>query len=679
MVKGNGRSGLISVLGVDVGGTFTDFLLWEQDGDRVQITVHKRPSTPHDPAEAVLAGFDEMGKWPQTLVHGSTVATNAVLERKGAITALITSQGFRDALVIGRQTRPKLYDLMPKRPPPLVPDDLRFEVPERLDHQGKVLVPLDEAAVESVLDRLTALGVESIAVCFLFSFLDPAHERRVAEAARRRSFLVSASSEVLPEYREYERMSTTVLNAYVAPVMGRYLRRLADGLRERGVEHLRIMQSDGGSGVVEAVTRLAVFTLLSGPAGGVAGAFTVARLAGFDHIITLDMGGTSTDVSLCPGRILNRTDATIGDYPVRVPVVDVHTVGAGGGSIARLDAGGALRVGPESAGADPGPACYGRGGQPTVTDAQLVLGRLLPDHFLGGRMRLWEERAEAALATLAGPFGGNMIQAAEAVLRVANSNMERAIRVISVERGYDPRLFTLVAFGGAGPLHACDLAEALRIPRVLIPAFPGVLSAFGMVAADVTKNYSQAVMAPLTTKGAGDDVAARLERIFAALTERARSEMVAEGIAPDTLQYQRGLDLRYSGQSYEITLPVEQLDPDVILPLFHRAHEERYSHSDPDRPVEVVSARLKAVAPAPPIEPPLLEAGTADASGALLGERAVWFGGVQKAKVYDRARLRAGNEVRGPAVIVQLDATTAVPPGWGGRVDRWGNLLLERL
>src|SRR3990172_868949 len=419
------------ILGVDTGGTFTDFYLIADDG---AVTVSKRPSTPDDPARAILDGLAELASSsPVThppspvsdLVHGSTVATNAIIERKDARTALITTRGFRDVLVIGRQTRPKLYDLSPHREPPLVPDDLRLEANERLDHRGEVLQAIDPAEIETLLDYVQQNGVESLAVCFLFSFLNPDHERLVIEAARQRGFPTSASYEVLPEHREYERTSTTMANAYVAPVMERYLARLEEGVREKGMERVRVMSSNGGSISPQAAGRLAIRTALSGPAGGVAGAFALALRAGFERIITLDMGGTSTDVALCPGRILERDETLVGELPIRGPTVDVLSVGAGGGSIARIDEGGALHVGPESAGADPGPACYGRGSEPTVTDAHVVLGRIAPQHFLGGRMSIEPELSFTAMRRIDTPFCGDAHRAAAPVLRVANANMQR--------------------------------------------------------------------------------------------------------------------------------------------------------------------------------------------------------------------------------------------------------------
>ncbi len=622
-----------SILGVDVGGTFTDFLLLEGR----HIAVYKRPSTPDDPARAVLEGLREIGARPGQVAHGSTVATNAIIERKGARTALITTGGFRDALVIGRQTRPKLYDLSPQRPPPLVPDELRLEADERLDCQGQVLRPLDPSQVERLLDEVEAQGAESLAVCFLFSFRNADHERLVARAARRRRLFVSPSHEVLPEHREYERTVTTVANAYVGPILSRYLSRLESELRKRGVGSLRVMASSGGSMSPRAAARLAVRTALSGPAGGVAGAFRTASAAGFDHVITFDMGGTSTDVSLCPGRIGERDESAVGgELPLRGPSVDVLSVGAGGGSIARIDAGGALRVGPESAGADPGPAFYGRADEPTVTDAQVVLGRITPEHFLDGRMDVQPHLSVAALARLATAYGSDTTAAAAAVLRVANANMERALRVVSVERGHDPSAsggFTLVAFGGAGPLHACDLAASLRIRRVLVPLYPGVLSALGIAAAPVTRDLSTAAMLTVAARGDGwSEVERALSRLSSELERRGARELRREGLpasgtAADEIAVQRFLEMRYIGQSYELSVPADSLpadrrdlSPASFLPRFHALHQERYSHSDPARETEVVNLRVRLTLAASPLGmPPVRPSG----EDPLLGHREV--------------------------------------------------------
>ncbi len=687
---------MASILGVDVGGTFTDFLLWD-DGE---LSVYKRPSTPDDPSQAVLDGLREAGWAPDEVVHGSTVATNAVLERKGARTALITTKGFRDVLAIGRQTRPKLYDLEPHRPSALVPDELRFEADERLDYRGDVLHALSPHEVERLLDRLRRLRVESLAVCFLFSFLDPKHERLVRDAALRTGLACSASFQVLPEHREYERTSTTVLNAYVAPVVEKYLVALEDGLRKGSkfearrskTPRLRVMQSNGGSASAQAAGSMAVRTVLSGPAGGVAGALRVAKAAGIDRIITLDMGGTSTDVCLCDGEVPFTSEAAIDGLPMRIPTTDVHTVGAGGGSIARIDAGGALRVGPESAGADPGPACYGRGTLPTVTDAHLVLGRLLPDRFLGGRMTLSVDAARRALRPIARAYRGSVDAAAAAIVRVANANMERTLRVVSVERGHDPRRFTLVAFGGAGPLHACELAAALGIPRVLVPRHPGVLSAFGMVASPVTKDLVRAFMAALTPspspppkadmrrrEGPGISKAPalqqRLARALERLEEQARCELAGDGYKRG-VRVQRAADLRYAGQPYELTVSFAS-DVSRLVAAFHRAHRRRYGHSDPSRAVEIVAIRVRAEAPGvlPPEGPVLL---VKDGAKARAEHRNVWFGRKRRTAVYERSALSRGARLRGPALITQLDATTALPPGWAGVVDGAGNLVLER-
>lgn len=673
------------VLGADTGGTFTDFYLIGDDG---AVSVYKRPSTPDDPARAILQGLRELEEMraPSAkpdgvdVVHGSTVATNAIIERRGARTALITTKGFRDALVIGRQTRPRLYDLEPQREPSLVPQGLRLEADERLDYRGEVLRKLDPAEVERLLDRAQRAGAESLAVCFLFSFLNSDHERAVAKAARRRGLAVSASHEILPEHREYERASTTVANAYVSPVMARYLSRLDLGLRRRGGSRLRVMASNGGSISAEAAARIAVRTALSGPAGGVAGAFAIARRAGLERVITLDMGGTSTDVSVCPGRILERDETAVGGLPIRGPTVDVLSVGAGGGSIARIDEGGALRVGPESAGADPGPACYGKGTEPTVTDAHVVLGRIHPQRFLGGRMTIRPDLSLRALGRIAAPYGRDPRRAAGALLRVANANMERALRVVSVERGHDPRDFTLVAFGGAGPLHACDLAEALRIPRVLVPLYPGVLSALGMATAPVVKDLSEAL---LTSVRAGDTswtrVKGRLTRARDRLAARGRRELEREGFDLDGLSAHTILDMRYLGQSYELAVHVDDLAPERFLPLFHAAHAERYAYSDPERPVEVVTLRVKLTLPVRTPDADRKPVRHASRRPAPWTRSEIWFGErALSAPVYDRAELAPGAAVRGPALVAQMDSTTVVPPGWRGAVDGQGNLVLER-
>ncbi len=652
-------------IGVDIGGTFTDFVIVDDADGRVES--FKRLSTPHDPALAVLegvAGLPADGR--RFIVHGSTVATNAVLERKGARTALVTTRGFRDVLSIGRQDRPALYDFFADPPDPLVPEHLRLEVDERVTASGHVLRAPSPEEVERLVRRLSAEGVESVAVVFLFSFLHPDHEQAVGEHLRRAGFAVSLSSEVLPEYREYERTSTTVINAYVAPVLDRYLARLEAGLR---ADELRIMQSNGGSISADEARRHAVRCVLSGPAGGVVGAFHVARLAGHERLITFDMGGTSTDVSLCDGAVRVTTEATVGGHPIRVPVVDIHTVGAGGGSVASVDAGGALRVGPESAGADPGPACYGRGGEaPTVTDANLVLGRLLPDHFLGGAMPLDESRAWEALETLGRQAGLPPPEAALGVVHVTNAHMERALRLISVERGHDPADFTLVSFGGAGGLHAADLARRLGIPLVLVPRHAATLSALGMVVADVVRDAVRTVMVPATV---GTEA---LEPHFAALVARGVEDVRREGVPPDRIVVERALDMRYRGQSYELTVP---LGPNPVA-AFHRAHEHLYGYADPRAPVEIVNVRVRVTGRLPTPHLPAEPVGDPDPSDALLEERDVAFAeGVERVPVYLDARLRPGHVIAGPALVVRQDTTLLVGPHDRAEVDTYHNLLIH--
>lgn len=660
-------------VGVDTGGTFTDFAL-SQDGE---LRIHKVLSTPEDPTRAIVAGLEHLGVLRDlaALVHGSTVATNAVLERKGARTGLVTTAGFRDVLEIGRQNRPRLYDLRQVKPPPLVPRAWRLEVRERLDPSGRVLVPLVDADVEQVVEQFRAAGVESVAVSFLFSFANPEHEQRVADRLREAGFWVSASHEILPEFREYERTSTTVLNAYVAPVMARYLHRLRHALPPTA--HLQVMLSNGGLASAEHAARQAARTLLSGPAAGAIGASAVARASGFARVISFDMGGTSTDVCLIDGEPSETSEGRIGPYPVRLPMLDIHTVGAGGGSIAWFDAGGALRVGPQSAGAVPGPACYGRGGEEaTVTDADVVLGWIPRDAALGGTLRIDAEAARAAVARIARALGCGVEEAALGIVAVAEATMEGAIRVISVERGHDPREFTLVAFGGAGPLHACGLAARLRIPRVLVPPAPGVLSAYGLLAADIRRDDLQTVMCPA---GAAAET---IQRALAELVQRTLSALEQEGIAPQDVQLLPALDLRYAGQSFELTIPYDG-DLTQAISAFHRAHERRYGYALLGEPVTVVNVRLRAVVPRRVVAPRAVETPSRWTPHPL-GDVAVTFpsGGRATrlvAQCYERAALGPGAVLIGPALVLQTDTTVLVPPGWRGVVDGAGAIVLERI
>lgn len=681
-------------LGIDTGGTFTDFIWINNAGD---LIVHKEPSTPADPSQAILNGLARLGIPPETaIVHGSTVATNALLERRGARTALITTRGFADVLEIGRQNRPDLYALVPTKEPALVPADLRFEVNERLTSRGEVLMELDPAEVDQLVPVLREAGVESVAVCLLFSFLDPAHERlvhaRLSDLGGSDEHLhISLSSEILPEYREYERTATTVINAYVAPLMSRYLARLADGVAPRP---LAIMQSNGGIIGAELAGAQAARTVLSGPAGGVVGARAIAASAGdpgaHAALITFDMGGTSTDVALCPGRTPMTVESEIAGLPLRLPIIDIHTVGAGGGSLAYVDAGGALHVGPESAGAVPGPACYHSNyadwrerldanfpaGAATVTDANLVLGRLDAERFLGGAMRLNEAAARSALAHLAAQIQASSIEAAAAdVLRVANATMERAMRRISVERGYDPRRFTLLAFGGCGPLHACDLAARMHITSVLIAQTPGVLSAMGMLAAPPSRSYSQTVMQRLSA--GGHQGQGWLADQFADLENRARVDLAADGYPADHIDWLHELDMRYLGQSHELSVAwAPRTGADGLVDAFHKAHHRRYGYRQASAAVELVNLRLTATATGPPLR---VQAPAPQLRAVHTGrEKAVWFEGRPLATpLFNRADLQPGDRFDGPAVITQYDTTTLLPPGWSCLVDAVGNLVLR--
>jgi N-methylhydantoinase A len=652
-------------IGVDTGGTFSDFML--MDGDT--LVIHKVLSTPDNPARAVLQGLRHLRPdlTGVDVVHGSTVATNALLERKGARTALIATQGFEDILEIGRQTRPHLYDPFVRKQPPLVPTRLRFGVAERLAYNGEVLTPLTEQAIEAVLARVRRSGAQSLAICLLHAYANPVHEEMLTQAAARLGLPVSASHQILPEFREYERCSTTVVNAYLRPVMQRYLETLATELQGA---RLSVMRSNGGVMSAARAHQEAVHTVLSGPAGGVVGAFRVAHEAGYRRAITFDMGGTSTDVSLCDEQPRTTNETIVAGCPVKVPVLDIHTVGAGGGSLAYLDPGGALRVGPQSAGADPGPACYGKGTGLTVTDANLYLGRLHPDWFLGGQMQLDVARARDAVEAFAGQIHMPPEAACEGILEVVNANMEGAIRVISVERGHDPREFALVSFGGAGGMHAADLARRLSIPTVLVPANPGILSAFGMLITDYVQEYAQTVLVPATAF-----TPERAAVAFRELEERGRQAMRDEGVAPQDVQISRFLDMSYVGQSFELVVPYL---PNFV-DEFHRRHDLRYGYEDSARPTQVVNVRLRVVGPsgtsyrASREQQQGEDAGTAQVDTIPMYIDGQW----RQAPVYDRQRLSAGNRVAGPALITEYSATTVVPAAFVVHVDQQHNLVIR--
>jgi N-methylhydantoinase A len=661
-------------LAVDTGGTFTD-CVWLQRG---QPRILKVFSTPADPSQAIASALATMmaGDQQLTLLHGTTVGTNTLLERKGARVALITTKGFEDVIEIGRQARPKLYDFFFNRIEPLVTPELRFGVDERTTPDGHIVrAPSDLA---TLIAAVKETNPQAIAVSLLFSFANPENERRIVEALEPLRLPLSISHLILPEFREYERTSTVVVNAYLQPVMARYLERLRDRVVQQSEgARIFVMQSSGGITALESAASQPVRTVLSGPAGGVVGAAAMARRSGFEQIISFDMGGTSTDVALVTGQPQPATEGEVAGLPVRVPMLDIHTVGAGGGSIARFDAAGALRVGPESAGADPGPICYGRGLQPTVTDANLLLGRIRAENFLGGNFQLDFERTRRVISEWLRRQGTTLAlqEFAEGVIRVVNVTMEKAIRVVSIERGYDPRDFTLVAFGGAGGLHACELATALGIPRVIVPALPGALSAYGILVSDIVKDYSRTV---LWTVGSADDIdQRRLNAEFKTLEDIAHRDFAREGWGRSQhLLIRRTVDLRYRGQGFELNVALAGSDPHKFLPAFHKEHQRRYGYSHPGRAVELVTVRLRAVLPSS-VKPSLTLPRSRPASHkpkyveVVIGTRSI------RTQLRERAHLRPDRTERGPAVITEYSATTVVLPGMRYRVDRVGNLVID--
>ena len=660
-------------VGVDTGGTFTDFV-FEVNG---HLQIFKLASTPADPARAIVDGLRRIAETTKSdldnleVVHGTTVGTNALLQRRGARTALITTKGFEDVLEIGRQARPELYNLAAVKPPPLVPGNLRFALSERVTAAGEVLEPVDEVELSALVERLKKAKIDSAAICLLFSFVNSAHEQRIAQALSALNIPLSVSYQILPEYREFERTSTVTINAYLQPLMGSYLNRLA-----ANTPRLRVMQSSGGSISATVAAQEPVRTILSGPAGGVVGALRAARAAGFEKIITFDMGGTSTDVALCEHDGLHMTnEASVAGLPVAVPVMDIHTVGAGGGSIARVDEGGSLRVGPESAGADPGPACYGRSLLPTVTDAHLILGHFGGAGLLGGEFALDEERSRSALTQLATEMSKaahrkvTLIEAAHGVVAVANTNMERALRHISVERGYDSREFALLPFGGAGGLHAFELAQGLRIPRIIVPKSAGALSAIGVLTADVVKDQSRTVMLDVW-----HNIEKKLDKTFKEMERSAGVALRREGFPISKQQHERLLAMRYKGQSFELEIKQKGAD---IAAEFHRAHRARYGYAQ-SNVVEVVSARVRSTGM---VEKPAQQrsrigskqgyAKPSQQASAYLDEKQV------QVAVYDRDQLAAGARLRTPCIVTEYSSTTLVPPGAKAEVDGYGNLIIQ--
>jgi N-methylhydantoinase A len=665
-------------VGVDTGGTFTDFIF----ADEARIDLFKLPSTPCDPSAAIQQGLDRIialtgAQLSQIeIVHGTTVGTNALLQRRGARTALVTTAGFEDVLAIGRQARPELYNLNAVKASPLVDDEMRFGVKERVVASGVVLESLSENQLKSLCDKVRKSGAESVAISLLFSFLHPEHEERIATALTSLGVPVSISSRILPEYREYERTSTVVINAYLQPLMGTYLGRVASSSSQitKQRSRFRIMQSSGGSISADLAAREPVRTILSGPAGGVVGALRTALAAGIENVITFDMGGTSTDVALCDGAAIRTTnEAIVAGLPVAVSMMDIHTVGAGGGSIARVDEGGSLRVGPESAGADPGPACYGQSFLPTVTDAHLVLGHFGGAGLLGGEFTLNEERARTALSRLASEIGSasnklcSVESAAEGLLAVANSNMERALRHISVERGHDPRQFSLLPFGGAGGLHAVELARSLRIPSIIVPQSGGTLSALGVLAADVVKDQSRTVMLR-----PGENQ--KLEKCFKEMESEARRVLREEGFSGANQSHERALAMRYRGQSFELEI---RPGKENVVASFHQAHRERYGYAQHGSEIEIVSARLRSRG----LVDDLPQTKTKSSRKIRVAAPARYHkarinGRELRVGVYLRNELPGRVRLQTPCIITEYSATTLVPADARASVDHLGNLII---
>lgn len=678
-------------IGVDVGGTFTDVCMFNQETG--EVNVYKLPSTPWDPSEAIGTGIQEILALYQVspaavsnLVHGTTVATNAALERKGAKTAIITTKGFRDLIELARQTRASLYDTQVEKPVPIVYRKMRREVEERVQADGTIFQPLDIAQVERMVDELKTQGTQAYAVCLLHAYINPLHEQQIKQVIQKRhpEAYVSISSEVLPEIREYERMTTTALNSYIGPKVGMYARQFQQRVKDMGMELTPyINQSNGGLMSIETTYQNPIRTALSGPAAGVSGANYITKLAGVENIITFDMGGTSTDVSLIEHYSPKLTTSkAIAEFPVKVPMTDVTAVGAGGGSIAWIDNGGMLKVGPESAGAYPGPIAYSRGGdQPTVTDANVVLHRLNPKTILGGRMKIDEEAAFRAIEEkLAKPLGMSALDAARGIITVVNSNMARAIRVVSVERGYDPREFVVVAFGGAGALHAVNVAKDLGIHQVMIPCNPGILCAVGLLVSDIRCDYVKTNISDFVPENL-----ARMNDNFRELSEKGDAWLDTENIDAEHKQIVRHADMRYFGQNFELSIeiPYEKITPenmDAIRGLFHRAHKREYGYCNEGALVQIVNYRVTALGKVQTIQLAEHPLEGPDASAALSGQREVYFeeaGDYVDTRIYDRDKIKAGNEIQGPAIIEQMDSTIVVPPGHTARADQYLNLMIR--
>jgi N-methylhydantoinase A/oxoprolinase/acetone carboxylase beta subunit len=658
-------------IGVDTGGTFTDFVIYHKG----KIEINKIPSTPHNPSLSIVEGIKEFLNKTRVLsiFHGTTVATNSLLERKGGRIGLITTNGFEDILFIGRQTRRELYSLRGEQRIPLLPRNNCFGIEERTSVSGKVEKKISLSELRGIIQKIKKSKIEAVAVSLIHSYANSTNEKTVKTELEKNRLLVSASSDVLPEYREYERTATTSVNAYLMPVISNYLMKLEEKIHKAD---LWIMQSNEGYISPAKAKSEPIRTSLSGPAGGVIGAFHLAKAIGFKNIITFDMGGTSSDVSLVDGSIRRTNESLIGDIPVRIPIIDIHSVGAGGGSIAYIDRGGSLRVGPQSAGADPGPACYGRGTIPTVTDANLVLGRLVPEFFLGGQMNLYPEKSRKALQKLAKKIKKTTLETAEGIIEIANANMEKAIRVISIERGFDPRSFSLFSFGGAGGMHAAQIASNLKIARVLVPKNAGVLSALGLLLADSIRDYSKSILKKSEEIGQKE-----LKKHFAELKKRGLKDMQEEGFELDEISILSFLDLRYLGQSYEITIPYPSSNTAThsFIPEFHKAHRRLYSYYHAQQPVEIVNIRIKAVGAGQKIKLKRQSLTSQDPKSALLKKQDLYYEGKKyQAPVFNRSLLKPGNRINGPSLIADFESTTFLPPSYSLEVDGYLNLLIHK-
>jgi N-methylhydantoinase A/oxoprolinase/acetone carboxylase beta subunit len=681
------------MIGVDIGGTFTDLMLF--DAETGGVHVHKVPSTPAAPDEAMVAGIRELcaiaGIEPSDVTgvfHGTTVATNAVLEFDGARVGMITTRGFRDVSHIGRHQRPQHYSVVqdiPWQAQPFAERAHRHVVTERIvPPSGEVLIPLDEDEVRAAAEALRAEGIEAVAVCFLFSYLNPAHERRAAEIVREvmPDAFVTASADIVPQFREFERFTTALMNAFIGPKTGHYIERLDAALADLGVQgDLHVMMSSGGVASVRAAAERPVTLLLSGPAAGILGGQWTSALSGRQRLITFDVGGTSADIGIVTEHGVaeaSARDTWVGGYPLLVPMLDVHAIGAGGGSVAYVDEGGAFRVGPRSAKARPGPACYGHGGtEPTISDAHLLLGRLDADRFLGGRMRLDRDAAQAAIAPLAAQLGMDEAQTAQGILTIANANMARAIRSRTIEKGHDPRDFALVAFGGAGPLHAAEVADLLNVPEVLVPPYPGITSANGLLTSDLKYDQMRTVFMVEGSVDA-DRVNSELEDIERLL----RSWLHEDGVDDADIVVTRALDCRYVGQGYELRLPlVDGAFAESALDGFHELHTREYGKAHGD-PIEIVNARVTAIGRRPTVD--ALPVTSATLAEATVAEQPVLFPGADgtlsphATPFLERAKLPLDAPFPGPAIVLHADTTTVIPPGWHGCADAAGNLILTR-